>query len=130
MGALVPGALVGPQIDFEKTVTVEPGAIQTFNFDAAPTAGKEPVIRVEIDSREPVSAHVTETVAAEDVRKGIQERKHALMGAAGKRNITHDAFEVRVRPGAPFVVFLHDAQKQTQVTLRVKTRPVGPNDPH
>jgi hypothetical protein len=116
--------LAAPKVDFDKTVTLEPGAINTYNFDVALY---HRVILVQIDSREPVHVHLTRDDAAEDVRKALAQNQ-IPMGASGMRNITQDSFTVHTSANHGFVVFLCGAKKQTQVKLTIKTRPFEPKD--
>jgi hypothetical protein len=124
---LVNANLLGPATPntlFEKTVTLKPGAVDRYDFPAKPW---HQWVSVHVDSPEPLHVHLTAGVAADEVRNAL-ERNQIPMGASGKRNVKQDWFATGVPVNMTPVVFLTGAQKQTEVKLKVTTKPQTADD--
>jgi hypothetical protein len=124
LGHVNPLGLATPDVHFEKTVTLMPGAVNRYDF---PAARVQQWVSVEVDSREPVHAHITSGEFAADVRNAL-ERNQNPTSATGKRNLKKEWFATGMPANMSIVVFLSGAQKQTDVKLTIKARPQTLND--
>jgi hypothetical protein len=112
---LLPGCT--SRVSFDKTLTLEPGAIKMYTIDAP---RREQKVRIQVDSREPVTCYVGLADAAGEMQKAL-ERDAQPTALGGKSGVTQESFDVSIAAGKEFVIFLSGAKKPSEVKLSVKS---------
>jgi hypothetical protein len=112
---LLPGCT--SRVSFDKTLTLEPGAIKMYTIDAP---RREQKVRIQIDSRGPVNCYIGLADGAGEMQKAL-ERDAQPTALGGKSGVTQESFDVTIAAGKEFVVFLSGAKKPSEVKLSVKS---------
>src|SRR5437016_3745638 len=106
----VPGCPVGQTLNFDKTVSLEPGDIKSFSIDAPKTNQK---IRVETEAGERIDVTITLESEAEAVKKFLEAKGSGSNPPwlARKTEQKQHTLEAEVSAGKGFTVILSGAQK-------------------
>jgi hypothetical protein len=121
--AALPGC---SKVNFEQSLTLDPGGIKIYNIDA-PRGDQK--VRVQVDSREPIDIDVALESASAEAQLFLQrERKTAGKDSAApagllatKQGVTQGSVEASIPAGKGFTVLLSGAKKNTEVKLKVNS---------
>jgi hypothetical protein len=118
-------ALAGcSKVNFEQTLTLEPGAIKMYEIDAPRSQQK---VRVDVDSAQPIDVDVALESDSAAVRQFLERERKADKGGtptgllAGKQGVSQGSVEATIPAGKGFSVLLSGAKKKTEVKVKVNS---------
>jgi hypothetical protein len=106
------------KLNFEKTQALGPGDVRSFEIDAPK---RDQTVSIEVSSS---AAPITVCVATEDrssaVEQALVSGKKPEGTLAHKEKVQNETIEVTAPAKKKFVVFLAEASKETQVSVKIK----------